>query len=98
MSLRSRFIARPLFRYVKSALPRISATEREALEAGDVWWDAAVESADAALAQDVISQAEHQALLAAAEAVSLAVAVDHFDARTLSPTEPVTAKVFSAAS
>jgi len=36
----SRFVTRPLFRYVKAVLPGISDTERQALEAGDVWWDA----------------------------------------------------------
>ncbi len=36
----TRTLARPLFRYVKAALPGISDTERQALEAGDVWWDA----------------------------------------------------------
>ncbi|MEQ8858078.1 MAG: acyl-CoA dehydrogenase [Pseudomonadales bacterium] len=40
MRWRTRWLTRPLFRYVKSVLPSISATEREALEAGDVWWDA----------------------------------------------------------
>ncbi len=40
MSWRSRFISRPLFNAVKAALPGISVTEREALAAGDVWWDA----------------------------------------------------------
>lgn len=40
MSWRTRFITRPLFKQVKAALPGISETERQALEAGDVWWDA----------------------------------------------------------
>ncbi|MFW6093967.1 MAG: acyl-CoA dehydrogenase, partial [Pseudomonadota bacterium] len=39
-SWRTRYLTRPLFRRVKSALPGISATERQALEAGDVWWEA----------------------------------------------------------
>lgn len=40
MNWRTRYLTQPLFRYVKSALPGISETERQALEAGDVWWDA----------------------------------------------------------
>lgn len=39
-SWRTNLISKPLFRRVKAALPEISATERQALEAGDVWWDA----------------------------------------------------------
>lgn len=37
--LRRRYVTRPLFRWAKKALPGLSDTEREALEAGDVWWD-----------------------------------------------------------
>jgi acyl-CoA dehydrogenase len=33
-------LTRPIFRWARTALPEISDTEREALEAGDVWWDA----------------------------------------------------------
>jgi acyl-CoA dehydrogenase len=40
MSWRTRFVTLPLFNQVKRALPGISETERQALEAGDVWWDA----------------------------------------------------------
>ena len=32
----------PLFDRARKALPALSATEREALDAGDVWWDAAL--------------------------------------------------------
>ena len=32
----------PLFDRARKALPALSATEREALTAGDVWWDAAL--------------------------------------------------------
>ncbi|WP_374089340.1 acyl-CoA dehydrogenase [Methylomicrobium lacus] len=39
-SLRLRLISRPMFKLMKSALPPMSQTEREALEAGTVWWDA----------------------------------------------------------
>jgi len=40
MSFRRDFITRPLFGLAKRALPSLSETEREAIEAGDVWWDA----------------------------------------------------------
>ena len=36
----------PLFDRARKALPALSATEREALSAGDVWWDAALFSGD----------------------------------------------------
>ena len=39
-SFRRERLTRPLFNWAKGALPAISDTEREALEAGDVWWDA----------------------------------------------------------
>ena len=32
--------AEPIFAWAKKAMPAMSDTEREALEAGDVWWDA----------------------------------------------------------
>src|SRR6478752_6685395 len=34
------WITRPIFRFAERALPSLSDTEREAIEAGDVWWDA----------------------------------------------------------
>ncbi len=37
--LRRQHVSRPLFKWAKKALPGLSDTEREALEAGDVWWD-----------------------------------------------------------
>ncbi|MBM5812417.1 MAG: acyl-CoA dehydrogenase [Gammaproteobacteria bacterium] len=37
--LRRRLISRPFLRIYKRMLPPMSATEREALEAGTVWWD-----------------------------------------------------------
>ncbi|HVX98676.1 MAG TPA: acyl-CoA dehydrogenase [Pseudorhodoplanes sp.] len=40
MSFRRDFITRPIFGIAKRALPSLSDTEREAIEAGDVWWDA----------------------------------------------------------
>jgi acyl-CoA dehydrogenase len=39
-SFRRDWITRPIFRLAQRALPRLSETEREAIEAGDVWWDA----------------------------------------------------------
>ena len=38
-SVRRRVITSPIFRLFRSQLPPMSATEREALEAGTVWWD-----------------------------------------------------------
>ncbi|MGX5202352.1 acyl-CoA dehydrogenase [Aliikangiella sp. IMCC44632] len=37
--LRKDKITRPIFNLFKSVLPPMNQTEREALEAGDVWWD-----------------------------------------------------------
>jgi acyl-CoA dehydrogenase len=39
-SLRRTLLSRPIFIWARKALPSMSDTEREALEAGDVWWDA----------------------------------------------------------
>ncbi|MBX9706259.1 MAG: acyl-CoA dehydrogenase [Gammaproteobacteria bacterium] len=39
-SLRMKFLSQPFFHYFKRVLPPISNTEREALEAGDTWWEA----------------------------------------------------------
>jgi acyl-CoA dehydrogenase len=38
--IRQRVISTPLFAFYKKLLPQMSDTEREALEAGTVWWDA----------------------------------------------------------
>lgn len=38
-SLRRDFITKPIFGWARKALPAMSDTERDALEAGDVWWD-----------------------------------------------------------
>jgi acyl-CoA dehydrogenase len=40
MSFRRDYITRPIFSFARGVLPPMSDTEREALEAGDVWWDA----------------------------------------------------------
>jgi acyl-CoA dehydrogenase len=37
--LRLRFVSRPFLRSYRRLLPSMSATEREALDAGTVWWD-----------------------------------------------------------
>jgi acyl-CoA dehydrogenase len=39
---RQSWISAPLFRWAGRSLPPISPTEQQALEAGDVWWDAAL--------------------------------------------------------
>jgi len=38
-SLRQRYISDPAFKVFKKVLPPLSDTEREAMEAGSVWWD-----------------------------------------------------------
>ena len=40
MSFRRDYITKPIFTFARGVLPPMSDTEREALEAGDVWWDA----------------------------------------------------------
>lgn len=37
--LRQRYITRPIYQWFKAILPDISATEKEAINAGTVWWD-----------------------------------------------------------
>ena len=39
-AIRKSTISRLFFNYFKRALPPISATEREAINAGDTWWEA----------------------------------------------------------
>jgi acyl-CoA dehydrogenase len=39
-SVRRDLLTRPIHRWAKRALPKMSETERAAIEAGDVWWDA----------------------------------------------------------
>lgn len=39
-ALRRRWISAPLLRIFRAAMPTMSQTERDALEAGTVWWDA----------------------------------------------------------
>lgn len=38
-SLRQRLLSVPLLRYVRAVLPPMSQTERDAIEAGTVWWE-----------------------------------------------------------
>jgi acyl-CoA dehydrogenase len=38
-ALRQRFVSGPLFARARKRLPALSQTEREALAAGDIWWD-----------------------------------------------------------
>lgn len=38
-NLRQRYISDPAFKMFKKVLPPLSDTEREAMEAGSVWWD-----------------------------------------------------------
>jgi acyl-CoA dehydrogenase len=45
-AIRKLLISRPVFRLMKSMLPQMSQTEREALEAGNTWWDAELFSGD----------------------------------------------------
>ncbi|MCI2809508.1 acyl-CoA dehydrogenase [Eoetvoesiella caeni] len=37
---RRQWLTEPLYRKAGAAMPRLSATEQEAIDAGDVWWDA----------------------------------------------------------
>ncbi len=45
-TLRQRLLTAPIFGWAKTVLPRMSETERVAVEAGDVWWDGALFSGD----------------------------------------------------
>ena len=38
--LRQTILSKPIFHWARGSLPSLSATEREAMEAGDTWWDA----------------------------------------------------------
>jgi acyl-CoA dehydrogenase len=40
VSIRKKFISQPVFKQMQRVLPKMSQTEREALEAGNTWWDA----------------------------------------------------------
>src|SRR5579871_5495641 len=45
-SFRRDYITKPIFSLARRALPSMSDTEREALEAGTVWWDGELFSGD----------------------------------------------------
>ncbi|MAF28724.1 MAG: acyl-CoA dehydrogenase [Croceicoccus sp.] len=38
--IRRNLLSNPIYQWAKGSLPSLSATEREAMEAGDTWWDA----------------------------------------------------------
>ncbi|MEO8113015.1 MAG: acyl-CoA dehydrogenase family protein, partial [Phenylobacterium sp.] len=46
LSLRRDLISRPIYQWAHGVLPALSETERDAIEAGDVWWDAALFTGD----------------------------------------------------
>lgn len=39
-SFRARHVTKPIHKWAKNALPSLSETEREAMQAGEVWWEA----------------------------------------------------------
>ncbi|MCC5978532.1 MAG: acyl-CoA dehydrogenase [Salinarimonas sp.] len=39
-NFRKNYLTKPIFRWAKGAMPSLSKTEREALNAGETWWDA----------------------------------------------------------
>jgi acyl-CoA dehydrogenase len=45
---RRRCLTEPIFKWAQAALPKMSSTESEAIEAGDTWWDAALFSGNPA--------------------------------------------------
>ncbi len=45
-SLRMKWVSSPMLNYVRKVLPPMSNTEREAIEAGTVWWDAQIFQGD----------------------------------------------------
>jgi acyl-CoA dehydrogenase len=45
-SLRRDFLTQPIFQWAKGVMPALSQTERDAIDAGDVWWDAALFTGD----------------------------------------------------
>ncbi|QPC41452.1 acyl-CoA dehydrogenase [Kaustia mangrovi] len=46
LTFRQRHVSAPVLKRIRAILPRMSDTEREALEAGTVWWDAELMSGD----------------------------------------------------
>jgi acyl-CoA dehydrogenase len=45
-NLRRDLITRPILQWARGVMPALSQTEREALDAGDTWWDAALFTGD----------------------------------------------------
>ncbi|MBT8370565.1 MAG: acyl-CoA dehydrogenase family protein, partial [Deltaproteobacteria bacterium] len=45
-NIRLKYIAEPLLNFMREAMPSISQTEQEALDAGSVWWEAELFSGD----------------------------------------------------
>ncbi|MBL8710231.1 MAG: acyl-CoA dehydrogenase, partial [Rhodospirillaceae bacterium] len=41
-TFRRNLLTAPIFRWAQKALPAMSATESDAIEAGDTWWDSAL--------------------------------------------------------
>ena len=46
INLRRDYLTAPLFQWAKGVMPALSQTERDAIEAGDVWWDAELFTGD----------------------------------------------------
>lgn len=45
-TFRQNTITKPIFNWAQNAMPSLSETERDALEAGDTWWDAEIFTGD----------------------------------------------------
>ncbi|HEY9050252.1 MAG TPA: acyl-CoA dehydrogenase [Gammaproteobacteria bacterium] len=45
-NIRQKYISEPILQFMRSAMPSISKTEQEALDAGSVWWEADLFSGD----------------------------------------------------
>lgn len=41
-TVRREIATRPIFSLVQSAMPTLSTTESDAIDAGDTWWDASL--------------------------------------------------------
>ena len=85
-AFRRDFITRPIFNWAGGVLPAMSDTEREALEAGDVWWDADLFTGNPdwskllAVAPATLTEEEKAALQRSAASVrELVTALKNFD-------------------
>ncbi|MHB8286271.1 MAG: acyl-CoA dehydrogenase [Caulobacteraceae bacterium] len=45
-AIRRKLLTQPIYQWAKGVMPALSATERDAMEAGDVWWDAELFTGD----------------------------------------------------